>query len=232
MSCCASCPPGRSCTLGAMRYSMPFRRRAGGTPDDGYSRWAMLGAVGRRRRRWGPGNFGPLTFGQMGYTDPNLVLPPGEGEDEDDPFPTGGTGERVPEDDELPPDFIAPGAVLPVADAWDLENCTYTIQPGDTFVGLAKTYLGNGERWRELWNPNKGIIPNPDSITTAGPIVMTEEACNNMRAYVKKGRPPGVLPGKIPPGEVAKLTESKTKYYVAGAVGVAALVGLYIATQS
>jgi nucleoid-associated protein YgaU len=39
---------------------------------------------------------------------------------------------------------------------------TYVIEQGDTLIGIARNILGNGNRWREIWDLNKEAIPNPD----------------------------------------------------------------------
>jgi LysM repeat protein len=39
---------------------------------------------------------------------------------------------------------------------------THKIVDGDTLSSLALRYLGNAERWRELFEHNRGILKNPD----------------------------------------------------------------------
>lgn len=42
---------------------------------------------------------------------------------------------------------------------------TYTVKRGDTLWGIAKKFLGNGSRWKEIYNLNKSIIgSNPNLI--------------------------------------------------------------------
>ena len=41
---------------------------------------------------------------------------------------------------------------------------TYVVQPGDTFWAIASKALGDGNRWREIWNLNRDSVPNPDSL--------------------------------------------------------------------
>lgn len=41
---------------------------------------------------------------------------------------------------------------------------THTVVSGDTLFLIAKRYLGNGTRWREIYNLNKGIIAIPEKI--------------------------------------------------------------------
>jgi len=39
---------------------------------------------------------------------------------------------------------------------------TYVIEQGDTLIGIARNILGDGNRWREIWELNQQAIPNPD----------------------------------------------------------------------
>lgn len=41
---------------------------------------------------------------------------------------------------------------------------TYTVIKGDTLWKIAKKYLNDGGRWREIYNLNKSIMKNPDTI--------------------------------------------------------------------
>lgn len=41
---------------------------------------------------------------------------------------------------------------------------TYTVKKGDTLWGIAKTYYGNGARYTQIYDANKGIIKNPNLI--------------------------------------------------------------------
>lgn len=41
---------------------------------------------------------------------------------------------------------------------------TYVVKSGDSLWGIAKTYTGDGARYTELYNANKGIINNPSLI--------------------------------------------------------------------
>lgn len=43
-----------------------------------------------------------------------------------------------------------PPAAKPSKQAWRKDG-TYVLQPGDTLSGLAKTYLGQYTRWKEIW---------------------------------------------------------------------------------
>jgi peptidoglycan hydrolase-like protein with peptidoglycan-binding domain len=39
---------------------------------------------------------------------------------------------------------------------------TYQVKPGDTFFKIAQRTLGSGARWKEIWELNKGAVPNPN----------------------------------------------------------------------
>lgn len=134
---------------------------------------------------------------------------------------------------DLPPGFVAPAAVPPRPEKWDLDHQPYallTLTYGDTLVGLAKTYLGAGGRWTEIWNTggNRQKIPNPDVIMTTGPLDMPEEARANMVNWLNKGQPPTV-PGETPPETVAETAKRKWPLIAGGAaVGLGVL---YFATR-
>jgi len=100
---------------------------------------------------------------------------------------------------QLPPGFVAPGAVPVVITAWDLEAqpyALYTLQWGDTYVGLSATYLGDGARWKEIWNLNRSQHPDPDKIYVSQTINMPDEAREKMKRWLKGGKKgkPGELP--------------------------------------
>lgn len=41
----------------------------------------------------------------------------------------------------------------------------YTVQPGDTLTTIARTFYGDGNKWKKIYEQNKEIIGiNPDSI--------------------------------------------------------------------
>lgn len=44
------------------------------------------------------------------------------------------------------------------------KNKTYTVKKGDTLYGIAKKELGDGSKWKEIYNLNKDKIKNPDLI--------------------------------------------------------------------
>lgn len=113
-----------------------------------------------------------------------------------------GKSECVPMDPShplTPPGFVAPGAVPVVPSAWKIDAqpyARYTLQWGDTYVGLSATYLGEGARWKEIWNLNRAQHPDPDTIYVTQVINMPEEARQKLRRWLKgkkKGKP-GELP--------------------------------------
>jgi len=135
---------------------------------------------------------------------------------------------------DTPPGFVAPGAVPPRPEKWDLDHQPFahlTLTYGDTLVGLAKTYLGAGGRWTEIWNTggNRSKIPDPDVIMTTGPLDMPEEARANMVNWLNKGQPPGSLPGNTPPETTIETARRKWPLIAGGAaVGLGVL---YFATR-
>jgi LysM repeat protein len=42
---------------------------------------------------------------------------------------------------------------------------TYVVERGDTLFAISSKVYGNGNRWREIYDANRGVIPNPDSLT-------------------------------------------------------------------
>jgi nucleoid-associated protein YgaU len=41
----------------------------------------------------------------------------------------------------------------------------YTVQSGDSLWAIATRFLGDGNKWRNIYNLNKGVIgPNPNLI--------------------------------------------------------------------
>lgn len=44
------------------------------------------------------------------------------------------------------------------------EETTYTVVPGDTLWGISARFLGNGARWKEIYEANKDKIKSPNLI--------------------------------------------------------------------
>lgn len=97
-----------------------------------------------------------------------------------------------------------PGSAPFVAGAWSYETtpATYSAQPGDTFVGLAKTYLPSnpaGIRWKEIWHMNSQTHPDPDRVNVGDKLDMPDEAAANAKkAGAKKSAPGGAVKGDGP----------------------------------
>ena len=103
----------------------------------------------------------------------------------------------------LPPGFVTPGAVAVRPGNWDLtkDPAIYTIHAGDTYAGLAETYLGNGARYPEIWNLNRSQHPNPDRIIAGDRIKMPAEARDRFKRKTGQGGLPlwaiGVAAGAL-----------------------------------
>lgn len=82
-----------------------------------------------------------------------------------------------------------PGAVPVVCGAWDGSN--YRLQAGDTYVGLAATYLGDGARWQEIWTLNKSQHPNP-SVIFAGQVIKMPASAEKTKAKKCGELPPSI----------------------------------------
>lgn len=52
----------------------------------------------------------------------------------------------------------------------------YTVQRGDTLSGIAADQLGDAERWRELFEANRALISDPDTISP-GQVLVIPGAC-------------------------------------------------------
>ena len=50
---------------------------------------------------------------------------------------------------------------------------TVTVKAGDTLWGLARQYLGNGEKWHQLYRANRSTVgPDPDLIYPSERIII------------------------------------------------------------
>ena len=125
---------------------------------------------------------------------------------------------------------------------WDLEAkpfATYKLASGDTFAGLAVTYLGDGMRAQEIYNTgnNRSRMPsmNPPAEwwqAQTSPIVldMPDEARDAMIAWMAKGQPPGQKPGAIPKAERASLV-NRSRNIAIGVGVLAVLAAAYYLTR-
>jgi nucleoid-associated protein YgaU len=54
---------------------------------------------------------------------------------------------------------------------------TYTVVSGDTLWGIAKKHLGEGKRWPEIYEQNRGVIgDNPDRIKPGQVLTIPESS--------------------------------------------------------
>lgn len=98
-----------------------------------------------------------------------------------------------------------PGAV-PIRPAnWNMDTDpdSYKIAWGDTYAGLAATYLGTPQRWREIWDQQPDMYRasrSADRIMPGEWIFMPPDASATLRAAL--GEPPetGDRPAPAPPG--------------------------------
>jgi predicted chitinase len=77
---------------------------------------------------------------------------------------------------------------------------TYTVRPGDTLSGIAQAVLGDGNRWREIWDLNKDQITDPN-IIHAGQVLKLPNGAN---APVAPPPPPADLPFNLTPEQIAQ----------------------------
>lgn len=97
---------------------------------------------------------------------------------------------------DIPPG-TTPGAVPFRPDNWNfnLDPAEYVIAGGDTLTGLAITYLGEGARWKELWNmqpQSYRFTHSPDDLNVGQMWPMPQEASDKAK----------LLSQEIPPGGV------------------------------
>jgi nucleoid-associated protein YgaU len=63
------------------------------------------------------------------------------------------------------PDLIQPGAMLKMPEGVEVATGDYVVQPGDNLWNIARSNLGDGSRWSEIYQVNQGVIgSNPDLI--------------------------------------------------------------------
>lgn len=48
---------------------------------------------------------------------------------------------------------------------------TYTVKPGDTLWAIAKKFLGDGKRWREIYNNNTNVIGKDPNLIFPGQVL-------------------------------------------------------------
>ncbi|HQZ71067.1 MAG TPA: LysM peptidoglycan-binding domain-containing protein [Anaerolineae bacterium] len=55
------------------------------------------------------------------------------------------------------------------------EETTYTVVPGDTLWAISARFLGNGARWKEIYEANKDKIKSPNLIYPGQTFVIPDE---------------------------------------------------------
>jgi len=61
-------------------------------------------------------------------------------------------------------DIVADITVSPQPVATGTTGKTYTVQPGDTLSGIAKTHLGDGNAYMKIFDANRDQLSDPDKI--------------------------------------------------------------------
>lgn len=62
------------------------------------------------------------------------------------------------------PRRLMPGTRLHLPERHAATGDRIVVQPGDTLFGLARRHLGNGSRWRELWQSVRGRVARPEAL--------------------------------------------------------------------
>lgn len=91
-----------------------------------------------------------------------------------------------------------PGAVPVRPENWDDTTSppTYQVALGDTLVGLAITYLGDGKRYTEIYGMNRDVMPGGPSDLRDVVLKMPREALDNLYLWLDAGEP-SKLPGTL-----------------------------------
>jgi len=166
----------------------------------------------------------------------NLIL--GEGFDEPAPaeYPITISGTAPP------PISGWPGAVPFRRDAWNFAESWYILQSGDTFSGLAATYLGHPSRYLEIWQLQpyrytqaidpSSVKPGRPLVQVGERVVMPAEALDRAKELVTTGAPSAPAIGGVGGSPKGKGAPWSTGTKIA--IGVAALgalgVGAYAIT--
>jgi hypothetical protein len=137
-----------------------------------------------------------------------------------------------------------PGAVPFRPDAWDFTRGVYTLQQGDTFSGLASTYLQSPARYLEIWQLQpyrytkaidpSSVTPSRPLVRAGEPVIMPLEATERAKSLVRAGAPTAPAIGGPVGGAVGAPWTAKKKMMVGAGVlaGVAVIGGgIYYATK-
>lgn len=49
---------------------------------------------------------------------------------------------------------------------------THTVKKGDTLYSLARQYYGAQGKWKEIWEANRNVVPDPNKLTVGTKIVI------------------------------------------------------------
>ncbi len=49
---------------------------------------------------------------------------------------------------------------------------THTVSKGDTLFGLARRYYSNAARWRDIYEANRDVLPDPDKLYVGRELVI------------------------------------------------------------
>ncbi len=176
-----------------------------------------------------PAGLGALTGGYAGTSLGDLVLSPQDTETEplvanfsesefggdiikpEEPFP----GDEPPFFQKFPdvivpeaPGPVSPGAVPMRGANWDERRSppTYRLANGDTFAGLAATYLGTSTRWLELYEFQdesfRSKRPDPSQVFVGDVINMPPDA---HASFVLHTTCPDESPEPVPGGKASPL---------------------------
>jgi hypothetical protein len=111
----------------------------------------------------------------------------------------------------------SPKPAVPRKEAWKLGGGRYILQSGDTFFGLAVTYLGSGPRWRELraFQPDAWRTRNPDpNLIRAGDVIlMPKEAQDRARQLGVLANVAGFSPGKVAAAALTTVVAGVVSYF-------------------
>lgn len=213
--------------------SSPLERARAAAPSAaGYAGGSVAGSLTQPGQSYGSG-YG-ASSSSAGFT-PRYRRNQASGDDELE-IPISVTGTAPP------PISGWPGAVPFRRDAWNFSESWYILQSGDTFSGLASTYLGHPSRYLEIWQLQpyrytKAIDPSsvkPDRplVQIGERVIMPAEALERARELVTTGAPSAPAIGGVGGSPKGKGAPWSTGTKVA--IGVAALgalgVGAYALT--
>ena len=163
--------------------------------------------------------------------DITITFPPGE--DEDDDTGSGYTGTEN-EDNPFPLGYGWPSAVPVTEASWDTSQqpAKYKTVFGDTFSGLAATYLNDPARWQEIWDVQSQEYRwshNADDLATGEWLVMPDEARDAYLNWINQGKPTTTKPGELKPETYGQKVTRYAPYLIGGGLLAVAGTGLYFA---